>query len=482
MRTWILIACLVACGAPQRAAEPAPVRVLFIGNSLTFYNDMPKHFAEYVASAYGRRVITEMIAPPGESLAGHRKTGRALAAIRAQPWSFVVLQDRGTGTWRLDDRTLALPPEPYVDDVGVFAAAAKARGATPILYETWGADTLVPATTYGTALAARTSGATIAPIGHAFRRAGLATMVGDDHIHPSPRGSQLIAVTLAQTMFGPPRVASPDSELADAALAELAAAGAPPRPEYTAQPVVGAAEPLTLAAITGVWRARRGGTRLSAGTEILVDAGTVRVREYVPSERIELPVTNVRVDAGVLRFTVAQANITFDFELALATATLGGYSLRGPDRARPIYRSVHFERDGDAAYFGTLAELYRQREADEAAHGLAQALPPHYARLTAFVGEPAMAQLLEGAPLDEWMQILAAWLHTDEPARALAYYRVAVELHPASLDAHLQLADALAQTGATADARATYLRAKALPGAADPQIVQQITEALAALK
>ncbi len=43
------------------AHADTPLRVLFIGNSLTYTNDLPA-MVERIAAADGRRVITEMIA------------------------------------------------------------------------------------------------------------------------------------------------------------------------------------------------------------------------------------------------------------------------------------------------------------------------------------------------------------------------------------------------------------------------------------
>ena len=67
------------------------IRILFIGNSLTFVNDLPSRVAE-LASTPALTVECEMVAFSDYSLADHWDRGDALRAIRRGGWTFVVLQ------------------------------------------------------------------------------------------------------------------------------------------------------------------------------------------------------------------------------------------------------------------------------------------------------------------------------------------------------------------------------------------------------
>jgi hypothetical protein len=69
----------------------AVIRILFIGNSLTFVNDLPSRVAE-LASTSALKVECEMVAFPDYSLADQWERGDALRAIRRGGWTFVVLQ------------------------------------------------------------------------------------------------------------------------------------------------------------------------------------------------------------------------------------------------------------------------------------------------------------------------------------------------------------------------------------------------------
>src|SRR5262245_21382149 len=89
------LAALVSAGhvhEVQSAAAPA-MRVLFVGNSYTSVNDLPRMFAALAASG-GRNVVTMMQAPGGELLQGHANDPHALAMLDQRGWDFVVLQEQ----------------------------------------------------------------------------------------------------------------------------------------------------------------------------------------------------------------------------------------------------------------------------------------------------------------------------------------------------------------------------------------------------
>src|SRR5688572_14241361 len=86
------------------AAKPRALRILFIGNSLTYTGDVPGRL-EKLARAMGRRAVVESVTAPGYSLEDHWRDGKAEAAIR-KGWDVVVLQ-QGTSS-RQPDRSQLL--------------------------------------------------------------------------------------------------------------------------------------------------------------------------------------------------------------------------------------------------------------------------------------------------------------------------------------------------------------------------------------
>ena len=96
------------------------LRVLFIGNSYTFVNNLPWMLSELARAADDSPVIdTEMIVAGGATLRTHWEGGRALAAIRRGHWDYVVLQEQST----------LIPPRfveiPEVNDPRMFLDAAR---------------------------------------------------------------------------------------------------------------------------------------------------------------------------------------------------------------------------------------------------------------------------------------------------------------------------------------------------------------------
>src|SRR5438309_4049155 len=97
----LLVAAIVctACGGESAAVgqgtPPVPVGpgegILFIGNSLTYQNDLPG-MVEGLAEAAGQKLPSAQVAFGGYSLADHLQQGDALRAIARGGWRVVVLQ------------------------------------------------------------------------------------------------------------------------------------------------------------------------------------------------------------------------------------------------------------------------------------------------------------------------------------------------------------------------------------------------------
>src|SRR6266480_3817529 len=89
--TLLCTLCLVV--ANVRAAEP--IRVLFVGNSFTFFNNMPEMLKVLAASHQGGpRFETRMVVAPGATLQQLWDRGEARRVIKSSRWDFVVLQEQ----------------------------------------------------------------------------------------------------------------------------------------------------------------------------------------------------------------------------------------------------------------------------------------------------------------------------------------------------------------------------------------------------
>jgi hypothetical protein len=118
-----LAAALVLAGT-SAGAEPKPLRVLFVGNSLTATNDLPAYVAA-IARAQGRTTEHASITPGGYSLEDHWNAGAARDAIRAGSWDWVVMQ-QGPSALRESEADLKVWATRFADE-------ARAAGTKPAL-------------------------------------------------------------------------------------------------------------------------------------------------------------------------------------------------------------------------------------------------------------------------------------------------------------------------------------------------------------
>lgn len=183
-------------------------RVLFVGNSFTYFHGLPTQLATLARPE--RAVEVRAIATGGAHLAGTWAGGEPTAAL-AEGWDYVVLQEQSTlGEGRYVDGV------PKVRDPADFHAAVRAivpevvgSGANPVLYLTFArrddpaAQDLLDAAYTGIG---GEVGATVVPVGPAWAlaRAERPDLVlhEDDNSHPAPAGSYLTACVFLAALLG----------------------------------------------------------------------------------------------------------------------------------------------------------------------------------------------------------------------------------------------------------------------------------------
>jgi len=93
--TYLSIIILSLCCFPNFSnAQHSKIRVLFIGNSYTYYNNMPallEHLS--AASDNAEKIQTSLIASGGATLEDHLKEEGTLARLK-EKWDYVVIQDQ----------------------------------------------------------------------------------------------------------------------------------------------------------------------------------------------------------------------------------------------------------------------------------------------------------------------------------------------------------------------------------------------------
>lgn len=186
----VVLATLLGCVGSGGRADG----VLFVGNSLTYANDLPG-MVQGLAAASGLSLPTAEVAYPGYSLADHLQRGDAAHAIAARGWRVVVLQQGPSGQ-----------PDSRVElrrDAAAFDALSRAAGARTALFSVW-ADSQGPSSfdqvRESYSLAAGDIGAIYVPVNEAWtlawqRRSSLA-LYSSDGFHPSEEGTYLAALVM----------------------------------------------------------------------------------------------------------------------------------------------------------------------------------------------------------------------------------------------------------------------------------------------
>jgi len=106
-------------------------RILFIGNSYTYVNDLPRVFTDLARSG-GHRVETAMAAQGGWTLADHVASTSTLDLLRSSKWDFVVLQEQSEIPAMEQSRTTSMYPA-----ARLFVGQIEGLGARPMFFITW---------------------------------------------------------------------------------------------------------------------------------------------------------------------------------------------------------------------------------------------------------------------------------------------------------------------------------------------------------
>ncbi len=186
--------------------------VLFIGNSYSF--GVPAAFKKLAASR-GKKVRVGHSTYGGWRLEQHSKHPPTLRKLREGEWDVVVLQDFSVHP-AMKERQRARVMDPAVK---FFVSEARAAGAVPVLYQTWGrrdGDATVPGDNFhamnrrvreGYQAAARNAGGVkVVSVGDAWEREYRAgrgrELFVEDGSHPSAYGDEVTAGEFYRVILG----------------------------------------------------------------------------------------------------------------------------------------------------------------------------------------------------------------------------------------------------------------------------------------
>ena len=166
------------------------VKILFIGNSLTYFNDgVDYHVGEFYNNGDGDiPSLTERATTPGFSLADHLNSSATMNTINSEDWDYIVLQENGV--------IASTDREEMLASVTAFKNILDATSSEVLFYMTWAydgepqmTDQLLDSYTEASTL----TGYKIIPVGLGWRdfqqENNGTNLLGPDGVHPSIEGT-----------------------------------------------------------------------------------------------------------------------------------------------------------------------------------------------------------------------------------------------------------------------------------------------------
>lgn len=211
----LLLACLGPPTENENPDQPGPndIKILFIGNSLTFFNAMPAQVAALAEQA-GIDVFVDESTVGGASLEYHSGYWQTVDKIREHEWDYVILQGSSYAIAFPETHQEILPAIVALEDMIhendpgtqiVFFLDWAMRDGVLLGETVYTYAELQPLIIDGTLLLADSLSFAVAPVGSAWNtvvneRPDI-DLFGLDGAHPSLKGSYLQACVYFSTLF-----------------------------------------------------------------------------------------------------------------------------------------------------------------------------------------------------------------------------------------------------------------------------------------
>ena len=203
----VLYAGSVPAHAQSTAAPQREYRVLLVGNSLTYTNNLPA-LLRAVGASQGTRITTETYAAPDGTLAERWRDGQVADALRGRKFDVVVVQEIGGQLACLASasRQRTAPCAASVHAHEDLVALATAQGAKTLLFTTWARDARTQGRiNRGMRQLAQDTGATVFDAAGAIAALQATqpnTSPYPDGTHPSTQASLMLALALYRDITG----------------------------------------------------------------------------------------------------------------------------------------------------------------------------------------------------------------------------------------------------------------------------------------
>lgn len=194
----------------SNSTESDSLKVLFIGNSYTYYNSSPELLKALVRERFPEKPIeVQLISQGGMTLKRHWKEGRAIEAIKSNDWDYVILQEQSKlGMGLIIDNDIYFgQTDDFYEYATKFDAEIKNIGAKTAFFMTWSVKQRPEEQkilTYAYSTIAKELNAKLIPIGLVWDKVRSQTsfdLYDFDGSHPSAYGSYLVATSIFSSLL-----------------------------------------------------------------------------------------------------------------------------------------------------------------------------------------------------------------------------------------------------------------------------------------
>lgn len=186
---------LILCFGIQVQAQ----KILFIGNSLTYTNNLPL-ILEKIGAAYNKKILTEMVCYPNYAIIDHLTDGEIQKKIATENYDYVIIQ-QGPSSQKEGRKML-------VDSGKILSALCKKHNTKLGYYMVWPSkryyftfDKVIANHTE----AAKLNDALLFPVGKYWKKYNSlktkTSLYDRDFFHPSKAGSFFAALVLFKKLY-----------------------------------------------------------------------------------------------------------------------------------------------------------------------------------------------------------------------------------------------------------------------------------------
>ena len=211
LKYYFILFFLVCSSLSYGQSKPSDTtKILFIGNSYTYYNSSPELLKKLAQEKFPNKTIqVKLVSQGGMTLKRHWEAGEAQEAIKSNSWNYVILQEQSKLGMPviIDNAVYFGQTELFFEFAKKFDEEIKASGAKTVFFMTWSTKDRPEQQeilTYAYSTIAKELNAIVAPIGLAWdkvRSSNQFNLYAMDGSHPSQHGSYLVATTLFATLF-----------------------------------------------------------------------------------------------------------------------------------------------------------------------------------------------------------------------------------------------------------------------------------------